>query len=109
MYNKAVLIGRVCTNVTCKTLDNGKNVANFRMETNDMAKQYHAVNCYDRTSETAAELKENDIVFVEGRVVTRSYKDRSGDKKYITSINAARLGKVGTNTDSGSSDEDDDF
>lgn len=94
MYNKAVLIGRICSPIQTKTIDSGKLVGNFRMETNDNVKQFHAVNCYEKTADYASRLKEGDIAFIEGRVVTRSYRDKNGEKKYITSINAARLHKV---------------
>ena len=110
MYNKCFMVGTICTDVSHKVIESGKKVANFRMETNDPYKQFHAVNCYDRSAENAENMANGDMVFVEGRVVTRSYKDRNGDKKYITTINAARLAKIGdpsspNTTEAGADDE----
>lgn len=106
MYNKAVLIGKVCSEVSTKTIDNGLLVGNFRLETHDKHAQYHTINCYDKTAELSKSLREGDMVFVEGRVTTRSYTDKTGQKKYVTSINAARVASVGDMANGNKQDQD---
>lgn len=107
MYNKAVLIGEICSKIQTKTIDSGKRVGSFRMVTEDPGKQYHSINCYDKTAEFADTLSEGDRIFVEGRVVTRSYQDANGTKKYITTVNAARAARVSNNVPTTEVDADD--
>lgn len=94
MYNKAFMVGKVVTGPQFKQLDNGTKLCFFRLKTDDPHAQYHNINCYDKTAEKLEHLIENDIIFVEGRVITRKYKDKSGQDKYSTSINAARVAKI---------------
>lgn len=89
------MIGKVCSRVDTKTLEKGIKVSNFRLKTHDPYEQYHTINAFDKMSSSAENLKNGDILFVEGRVVTRKYKDKSGSTRYSTTINAARLCPVG--------------
>ena len=107
MYNKAFMVGQICSPVNTKTIDSGKLVGSFRLLTEDPGKQYHSINCYEKTAELASSLAEGTMVFVEGRVVTRSYQDNAGVKKYITTINAARLGGITAPSEAGEGDQDD--
>lgn len=107
MYSKTVMIGKVCNPMTPKTLENGTLVGNFRLETEDGHKQYHTINCYDKTAHKAKDFQEGQLVFIEGKVNTRSYMDKNNEKKYVTTINASRLSPVGA-SDQTSEQEDDD-
>lgn len=89
------MIGKVCSEVSTKTIDNGKLVGNFRLETHDGHKQYHTINCYDKTAHEAKDFVGGQMVFVEGKVNTRSYMDKNNQKKYVTTINASRVAHLG--------------
>ena len=94
MYNKCFMVGKVTSEIESKTIGQGTRVSTFRIKTHDPYDQYHTINCYDKTADSTQKLKRDDVVFIEGRVVTRKYTDKSGVVKYITTINAARVSHI---------------
>ena len=102
------MIGKICSDIKTKTIDNGTLVGNFRLETKDGHNQYHTINCYDKTAHSAKDFNENDMVFVEGKVNTRSYMDKNNEKKYVTTINASRVASLGAGYSAPVKEEDED-
>lgn len=94
MYNKTFMVGKVVSIPEFKVINQNVKICNFRLKTDDPNAQFHMINCYEKVADKMNSLKENDIVFLEGRVVTRKYKDKSGQDKYVTSINAARVMRI---------------
>ncbi len=92
MFSKTILIGKVVSKVESKIVSNGNKLASFRVITNDPHIQYHNINAFEKAAESALKYNEGDMVYVEGKIVTRKYKDQKGADKYITSINASRIG-----------------
>jgi single-strand DNA-binding protein len=99
MYlNKVFLYGNLTRDPEVRALPSGQQVASFALATNrtykdkDGAKQeqveFHNVVAFGRTAEVIAQyLKKGKAVFVEGRIQTRSWDDKtSGEKKYRTEI-----------------------
>ena len=95
--NKVQLTGNLGGNPEIKTFDNGNKVARFSMATKEEYKtrtgekaedtQWHYVSAWGKMAEhIEAEFKKGSFVSVEGRLTTRSYNDKSGQKKYITEI-----------------------
>ncbi|OGG52339.1 single-stranded DNA-binding protein [Candidatus Kaiserbacteria bacterium RIFCSPHIGHO2_01_FULL_53_29] len=104
MYiNKAMLFGNLTRDPELRALPSGMNVVNFSVATNrtykdrDGKKQeqtdFHNVVVFGRQADTVNQyLKKGSSVFVEGRMQTRSWDDKtSGEKKYRTEVVADRV------------------
>ena len=99
MYlNKVQLLGNLTRDPELKALPNGTKVASFSLATNrtwkdangakQEAVEYHNCVVFGRTAETIAQyMKKGSQLYVEGRLQTRSWDDKtSGEKKYRTEI-----------------------
>ena len=104
MYiNKVFLFGNLTRDPELRALPSGMNVVNFSVATNrtykdrDGKKQeqtdFHNVVVFGRQADTVNQyLKKGSSVFVEGRMQTRSWDDKtSGEKKYRTEVVADRV------------------
>src|SRR3989344_187003 len=104
MYiNKAFIFGNLTRDPEVRALPSGAQVASFAVATNRVWKDktgvqqksadFHNVVVFGRQAEIAAQyLKKGKSVFVEGRIQTRSWDDKtSGQKKYRTEIVAERF------------------
>jgi single-strand DNA-binding protein len=95
--NKVILVGNVGKDPEVRHLDSGVAVANFPMATSE---SYTAKNG-DRVTTTEwhnivlwrglADVAEKYVtkgrqLYIEGRIRTRSYDDKDGNKRYITEI-----------------------
>jgi len=118
MYlNKALIIGNLTRDPEMKALPSGMQVCSFSVATNRVwkdkngAKQessdFHNIVVFGRQAETAGQyLKKGQSVLIEGRIQTRSWDDKDGQKKYRTEIIADRVQfgpKAGGFTGGGSS------
>jgi single-strand DNA-binding protein len=99
MYiNKAIVYGNLTRDPEVRALPTGTKVCSFSVATNRVwkdksgAKQegtdFHNIVTFGRQAEIVAQyLKKGSGVFVEGRMQTRSWDDKSsGEKKYRTEI-----------------------
>lgn len=99
MYlNKALIIGNLTRDPELKALPSGMQVASLSIATNRVwkdksgakqeASDFHNVVVFGRQAETSAQyLKKGQQVYIEGRIQTRSWDDKtSGEKKYRTEI-----------------------
>jgi len=115
MYiNKVLLFGNLTRDPELKALPSGMNVVNFSIATNrvfrdrDGKKQeqtdFHNVVVFGRQADTVAQyMKKGSSVFIEGRLQTRSWDDKtSGEKKYRTEVIADRV-QFGPKASGGSS------
>ncbi|OGG77657.1 single-stranded DNA-binding protein [Candidatus Kaiserbacteria bacterium RIFCSPLOWO2_01_FULL_54_24] len=104
MYiNKAILFGNLTRDPELRSLPSGMNVCNFSIATNRVYRDregkkqeqtdFHNVVVFGRQADTVAQyLKKGSSVFVEGRIQTRSWDDKtSGEKKYRTEVVADRV------------------
>ncbi|MEK7068798.1 MAG: single-stranded DNA-binding protein [Patescibacteria group bacterium] len=104
MYiNKAILFGNLTRDPEIRSLPSGMNVCNFSIATNrtykdrDGKKQeqtdFHNVVVFGRQADIVAQyMKKGSSVFVEGRIQTRSWDDKTnGEKKYRTEVVADRI------------------
>ncbi|MBI2573890.1 MAG: single-stranded DNA-binding protein [Candidatus Wildermuthbacteria bacterium] len=100
--NKVMLIGRVVDTPETRSTPSGQTVCNLRVATNrvwtDAGNQrqskaeFHTVIAWRRLGEIASQyLRKGSLVYVEGRIETRSWQDAQGVKKYRTEIIAERL------------------
>jgi single-strand DNA-binding protein len=105
--NKVTLIGNLGKDPEIKYTPSGTAVAKITLATNERFKdksgewqdrtEWHNVVLWQRLAEIAGEyLKKGSKVYVEGRLQTRSWDDKtSGQKKYMTEVVAADIIMLG--------------
>ncbi|MCK0192679.1 single-stranded DNA-binding protein [Arenibacter sp. F20364] len=97
MRNKVQLIGNLGADPEVKNLDGGSKVARFSMATNETYKnaqgekvtdtQWHNIVAWNKTAEIIEKYASNgDSIGIEGKLTSRSYEDKEGDKRYVTEI-----------------------
>lgn len=95
--NKVMLIGHVGRDPEVKYTPGGKAVATFSVATNESFKgkdgsqqdrtEWHRIVTWERRAEIMGEyLKKGQLVYIEGRLQTRSWDDKDGNKRYTTEI-----------------------
>lgn len=104
--NRVCLLGNLTRDPELKHTASGTAVATMSIATNERFKdksgqwqdkpEYHNVVLWQRLAEIATEyLKKGRAVYVEGRLQTRSWDDKQGQKKYATEIVASDLVLLG--------------
>lgn len=92
-----MLIGHLGKDPEVRHLDNNSVVANFPLATSESytdkqgnrveQTEWHNIVLWRRLAEIAEQyLRKGSMIYVEGRIRTRSYEDRDGNKRYITEI-----------------------
>jgi single-strand DNA-binding protein len=108
--NKAILVGYVGTDPEVRYLDSGTAVCNFRLATSEVYKnkngekvtttEWHNVVLWRGLAETAEKyVKKGTQLYIEGRIKTRSWDDKDGNKRYTTEIICDILQMLGKKTD----------
>ena len=104
--NKVILIGNLGRDPELRYLPSGGAVTKFSLATGAKWKDkdgqwqdrtdWHNIVSFGRTAEVCNEyLKKGSPVYVEGRIQTRSYDDRDGNKRWITEIIAQSVRMLG--------------
>ncbi|WP_321840817.1 single-stranded DNA-binding protein [Paraburkholderia bannensis] len=105
--NKVILLGRLGADPEVRYLPSGMAVANLNVATNETWKnkdtgaqetstEWHRVVCFGRTAEIASEyLRKGGQVYVEGKLTTRKWTDKSGVERYTTEIKVDELQLMG--------------
>jgi single-strand DNA-binding protein len=118
--NKAQLIGNVGQNPDLKYTQNGTAVMTLRVATNERFKnkdnewtdraEWHSVVVWGKRAEGLSKVVEKGTsLYVEGRLQTRSWDDKEGQKRYSTEIVAnliLLLGRKGGSSDAGTHDDE---
>ena len=111
--NKAILIGRLGSDPEVRYTPSGVAVANFSIATSEEWKdrdtgekkertEWHRIVAWRRLGEICGEyLSKGKQVYVEGRIQTRSWDDRDGNKRYTTEIVATDVQFLGSRDDAG--------
>jgi single-strand DNA-binding protein len=97
LRNKVQLIGNLGNNPEIITLESGKKVAKFSIATNENYKnaqgekvtdtQWHNIVAWNKTAEIIEKyLEKGNEVAVEGKLTSRTYETKEGDKRYITEV-----------------------
>jgi single-strand DNA-binding protein len=108
--NKVILVGNLGADPEVRYLNTGTAVANFRMATTQNIKnkegerqartEWHRVVAFGRLAEICGEyLNKGKQVYIEGRLQTRSWDDRDGNKRWTTEIIAATMQMLGSPSD----------
>ena len=106
LRNKVQLIGNLGNNPEIITLDSGKKLAKFSIATNENYKnakgekvadtQWHNVVAWNKTAEIIERyLEKGNEVAIEGKLTSRSYETKEGEKKYITEVVANEVLMLG--------------
>ena len=106
--NKVMLIGNVGKNPDVRFIESsGTTTANFTLATTERYKdrvtgelkeqtEWHNIVCWRNLAEIAEKyITKGSQIFVEGRIRTRSYKDKNGDTRYITEVVADNIQLLG--------------
>ena len=97
LRNKVQLIGNLGNDPEIITLESGKKLAKISLATNESYKnaqgekvkdtQWHSVVAWNKTAEIVEKyLQKGNEVAIEGKLTTRSYETKEGEKRYITEI-----------------------
>jgi single-strand DNA-binding protein len=96
--NKVILVGHLGRNPEVKTFDNGGKLANFSMATKEIWKdakgerqeqtEWHNIVVRRSSSLTFTEqyLKKGMLVYVEGKLRSRSYKLKTGEDRTVLEV-----------------------
>ena len=107
LKNKVQLIGNLGNLPDVRTTESGKKWARFSVATNESYRnakgekvtetQWHNLVAWGKLAEIVEKyLGKGKEIAVEGKLVTRSYNDKEGNKKYITEIHVNELLMLGT-------------
>jgi single-strand DNA-binding protein len=97
MINKVILVGRLGKDPEVRHLENGAVVANFSVATSERYRdkegnkqektEWHNVVVWRQLAEIAEKfLRKGGLVYIEGKLRTRSWDDKDGNKKYTTEV-----------------------
>lgn len=117
--NKVILVGFVGNDPEVRYLDSGTPVANFRLATSEnytnrsgekvSQTEWHNVVVWRGLAEVVEKyVKKGSQLYIEGRIRTRAWDDRDGNKRYTTEVvadNLQMLGKRGETSDMPASQE----
>ncbi len=108
--NKVILVGNLGRDPEIRHTQNGSAVANFTLATSRRYKdrdgqqqeqtEWHRIVAWARLAEICAEyLTKGKQVYIEGRLQTREWEDKEGNKRYTTEIVALDMQMLGRRGD----------
>ena len=106
--NKVMLIGRLGGDPESRNTKNGKTVCNFSIATSEKwvddqrqaheRTEWHRIVVYGKLAEICQKfLAKGRQCFVEGKLQTRQWENKEGQKQYTTEILAASVQFLGNN------------
>lgn len=104
--NKVILVGNLGKDPEVRYTASGTAVANFSLATTERYKdrdgnnqektEWHNIVVWRQLAEICGKyLSKGRQVYIEGKIQTRSYDDRDGNKRYITEIVADQMQMLG--------------
>jgi|SRR5690554_657052 len=95
--NKVIILGNLGVDPEVRTLESGTKVCRLSIATSESytnkagdrveQTEWHSVTLWRGLAEVAEKyLRKGNKVYIEGKLRTRSYKDKDGIEKYITEI-----------------------
>lgn len=118
MLNKVILIGRTTRDVDFRRTSSGTPVATFtlaldnRFVLKDGKPTTDFINCvaWNKTAETMEKyVKKGAMIAVEGRIQTRNYENKDGNKVYVTEVVCENMRMLDTRTSSNNGTYLDDY
>lgn len=113
--NKVILVGNVGKDPEVHFIEANVAVARFPFATSETYRskdgekitttEWHNIVLWRGLAEVADKyVKKGSQLYIEGKIRTRSYDDKEGNKRYITEIIADNMQMLGKKGDTGSSD-----
>ncbi|MFC1891537.1 single-stranded DNA-binding protein [Thermodesulfobacteriota bacterium] len=105
--NKVIVLGNLGAEPEIRYTPSGTAVANFTLATTEQWKgkdgeknektEWHRIVAWARLGEICGEyLHKGSSVYIEGRLQTRAWDDRDGNKRYTTEIVAQNMQMLGS-------------
>ena len=106
LRNKVQLIGNLGKDPEIVNLESGKTLAKFSIATNESYKnaqgekitdtQWHNIVAWGKTAQIIEKyVGKGKEVAIEGKLTSRSYDDKDGNKRYITEVVCSELLMLG--------------
>ena len=107
--NKVILVGHLGKDPEARTLEGGVSVVSFPLATSETFNkdgrkveqtEWHNIVMWRGLADVAAKfLHKGKLVYIEGKLRTRSFEDKEGIKKYTTEVVAENFTLLGRKTD----------
>jgi len=108
--NKAILIGRLGADPEIRYTPKGTAVTNFRIATtyrftntegqSEEQTEWHRIVAFEKLAEICGKyLAKGKQVYIEGRIQTREWEDRDGNRRWTTEIVAQQMIMLGSPRD----------
>lgn len=108
--NRVILIGNLGKDPEIRNLEGGVKKATFSLATTETYKgksgekidqtEWHNIVLWRGLAEVAESyLKKGNTVYIEGKIKTREYTDKDGNKRYITEITGDNMVMLGGRRD----------
>lgn len=108
--NKVILVGNVGKDPEVRHLDSGVAVANFPLATSESynakngervtTTEWHNIVLWRGLADVAEKyVKKGRQLYIEGKIRTRSWDDKEGNKRYTTEIYGDQMTMLGTKAD----------
>jgi len=112
--NKVILVGRLGRDPETRYTSGGQAVANFSVATDETYKdkagdrqkrtEWHKIVVWGKQAEIAQQyLKKGSLVFIEGRIQSREWQDKEGQKRTSFEVVASNFRMLGGRGDGGGS------
>jgi single-strand DNA-binding protein len=106
VINKVILIGRLGADPEIRYTPSGAEVANFRIATSEMwtnkngekeeRTEWHRIVAWRGLAKICGEyLSKGRLVYIEGKIRTRAWEDKEGNKRTTTEIEATEMKMLG--------------
>lgn len=107
--NKVILVGHLGKDPEVRHLDGGVSVASFPLATSETftkdgkkieQTEWHNIVMWRGLADIASKyLQKGKLVYIEGKLRTRSYEDKEGSKRYTTEVVAENFTMLGRKSD----------
>ena len=107
--NKVILVGHLGKDPEVRHLEGGTTLVNFPLATSETYNkdgkkieqtEWHNIVMWRGLADVAAKyLQKGKLVYIEGKLRSRNYEDKEGNKRYITEIIAENFTMLGRKSD----------
>jgi single-strand DNA-binding protein len=107
--NKVILVGHLGKDPEIRYLEGGVSVASFPLATSEFFNkdgrkveqtEWHNIVMWRGLADVAAKfLQKGKLVYIEGKLRTRTFDDKEGNKRYTTEVIAENFTLLGRKTD----------
>ena len=107
--NKVILVGQLGKDPEVRHLEGGVSVASFPLATSETYNkdgrkieqtEWHNIVMWRGLADVASKyLQKGKLVYIEGKLRTRSFEDKEGTKKYTTEVVAENFTMLGRKSD----------